>query len=101
MLLLFLFYAKLLEDSENENNGILFSYTKTAFIPSEAFAKGTPKPSSYNTGLIIGFIVAAAIGVIGLIIGIIGTMTCVRPIMQSSIARDKFDDDNLDDIYDD
>ena len=75
------------------------TYVQTPYIKTPEYAKGTNAPGGYTTGLIVGFVVAAALAIIGVVVGVIGTLKCVRPLQQAA-KGDKFDNDELEDIFD-
>ena len=75
------------------------TYVQTPYIRTAEYAKGTSAPGGYTTGLIIGFAVAAALAVIGLIIGLIGTFKCVKEVIDEG-KGEKFDEDDMEDIFD-
>ncbi|KAK8860994.1 hypothetical protein M9Y10_012686 [Tritrichomonas musculus] len=54
-----------------------------AVPPSLISYSPTPEPKGYQSSFILAFVVAIVIGVVGLIISIIATFTCVRPVADS------------------
>jgi hypothetical protein len=71
----------------------------TPFSPSPAFAEATEYPDNYRSTIVVGYIFAIIVGIIGLVIGIVGGFCFVKPLIARTNA-DKFDEDDLSDIFD-
>lgn len=75
-------------------------FVATEFVPTLTYGAGkTDLPSGYSNGLIYGIIIMIVIGVIGLILSIIASIKCIKPLIGSNGALKGFDDE-LDDIFD-
>lgn len=76
-----------------------YRWDATEFVASPSFGAGETEPSGSATGLIIGIVISAVIGIIGLVIAIIASIKCVRPVLLANSRKDE-NDDELDDIFD-
>lgn len=70
-----------------------------SYIESETFADATGAPSGYKVQFNVFIAIIIVIAIIGLILGIVGSCVCVKPLLPKKEGGDAFDDEELDDLY--
>lgn len=85
-------------ESPNYNvSGVITTFNNA--FPSEATAKSTAKPAGANKQNIGGWIMVIICLIVALILGIIASIMCVKPLIIVEKDEDNFDQEEFDDLY--